>query len=153
MSEEQTALEKVKAFVASFPGADVLAELAIDYADRIPDTAGLFPSGLVEVRRTPDVLGNVTVVNQYNFALYTVMSKAPGDDAGATLNAEWVQAFQEWVQEQSVLGQAPTFGDDPRQERITAQNGAIYSADAEGTAVYAIQISATYVKKFRRKHV
>lgn len=151
MSEEQTALEKVKAFVASFPGADVLAELAIDYADRIPDTAGLFPSGLVEVRRVPDVLGNVTVVNQYNFALYTVMSKAPGDDAGATLNAEWVQAFQEWVQEQSVLGLAPTFGDDPRQERITAQNGAIYSADAEGVAVYAIQISVTFTKRFEKK--
>ena len=30
MSEEQTALEKVKAFVASYPGADVLAGLAID---------------------------------------------------------------------------------------------------------------------------
>jgi len=151
MSEEQTALEKVKAFVASYPGADVLADLAIDYADRIPDTAGLFPSGLVEVRRVPDVLGNVTVVNQYNFALYTVMSKAPGDDAGATLNAEWVQAFQEWVQEQSVLGLAPTFGDDPRQERITAQNGAIYSADAEGVAVYAIQISVTFTKRFEKK--
>lgn len=151
MSEEQTALEKVKAFVASFPGADVLAELAIDYADRIPDTAGLFPSGLVEVRRVTDVLGNVTVVNQCNFALYTVMSKAPGDDAGATLNAEWVQAFQEWVQEQSVLGLAPTFGDDPRQERITAQNGAIYSADAEGVAVYAIQISVTFTRSFEKK--
>ena len=151
MSEEQTALEKVKAFVAGYPGADVLADLAIDYADRIPDTAGLFPSGLVEVRRVPDVLGNVTVVNQYNFALYTVMSKAPGDDAGATLNAEWVQAFQEWVQEQSVLGLAPTFGDDPRQERITAQNGAIYSADAEGVAVYAIQISVTFTKRFEKK--
>lgn len=151
MSEEQTALEKVKAFVASFPGADVLAELAIDYADRIPDTAGLFPSGLVEVRRVTDVLGNVTVVNQCNFALYTVMSKAPGDDAGATLNAEWCMAFQEWVQEQSVLGLAPTFGDDPRQERITAQNGAIYSADAEGVAVYAIQISVTFTKRFEKK--
>lgn len=146
-----TALDKMRSFVAGFPETDVLEELAIDYADRIPDTAGLFPSGLVEVRRDRDVLGNVTVANQYNFALYTVMSKAPGDDAGATLNAEWVQAFQEWVQEQSVTGQAPTFGDEPRTERITAQNGAIYSADPEGVAVYAIQISVSFTKHYEKK--
>jgi hypothetical protein len=59
-------------------------------------------------------------------------------------------AFQEWVQEQSVLGLAPTFGDDPRMERITAQNGAIYSADAEGAAVYAIQISVSFTRRYER---
>lgn len=146
-----TALEAMRAFVGRFPYAELFGDLAIDYADRIPDTAGLFPSGLVEVRRTSDVLGNVTVENQYNFALYTVMSKAPGDDAGATLNAEWVQAFQEWVQEESVMGQAPAFGDEPRTERITAQNGAIYSADPEGVAVYAIQISVSFKRQYEKK--
>ncbi len=145
-----TALETMKEFIASYPDGDALEGLAIDYADAIPDTAGLFPSGLVEVRRRTDLLGNVTVENQCNFALYTVMSKAPGDDAGATLNAEWVQSFQTWVQEQSARGLAPTFGDEPRTERITAQNGAIYSADAEGVAVYAIQISATFTKHYER---
>lgn len=145
-----TALEAMRAFVGRFPYAELFGDLSIDYADRIPDTAGLFPSGLVEVRRTRDVLGNATVENQYNFALYTVMSKAPGDDAGATLNAEWVQAFQEWVQAQSVAGQAPTFGDEPRKERIAAQNGAIYSADAEGVAVYAIQISVSFTRHYER---
>ena len=145
-----TALGKMRAFVGAFPYADVLAELAIDYADRIPDTAGLFPSGIVEVRRTKDLLGNVTVENQYNFALYAVMSKAPGEDAGATLNAEWVSAFQEWVQERSARGLAPTFGDEPRKERMTAQNGAIYSADPEGVAVYAIQISVSFTRHYER---
>ncbi len=148
---DTTALEKMKAFVASYPDADALAGLAIDYADRIPDTAGLFPSGLVEVRRHSDLLGNKWTENQYNFALYTVLPKAPGDDAGATLNAEWCMAFQEWVQEQSVTGQTPTFGDDPREERITAQNGAIYSADPEGVAVYAIQISVSFTRHYGRR--
>ena len=145
-----TALETMREFVASYPGMDVLAGLAIDYADRVPDCASLFPSGLVEVRRTKDVLGNVTTDNQYNFVLYTVLGKAPGDDEIATLNAEWVQAFQEWVQERSALGLAPTFGDEPRRERITAQNGAIYSADPEGTAVYAIQISVSFTRHYER---
>ncbi|MBR3385871.1 MAG: hypothetical protein IKG69_11830 [Atopobiaceae bacterium] len=145
-----TALKAMRAFVWRFPYAELFGDLSIDYTDRIPDTAGLFPSGIVEVRRRSDVLGNVTVENQYNFALYTVMSKAPGDDAGATLNAEWVQAFQEWVQDESVMGQAPTFGDEPRKERITAQNGAIYSADPEGVAVYAIQISVSFERHYEK---
>ena len=146
-----TALEAMRAFVARFPYAEVFGDLAIDYADRIPDTAGLFPSGAVEVRRRCDLLGNVETDDQYNFALYAVLGKAPGDDAGATLNAEWVMSFQQWVQDMSVTGQAPTFGDYPRQERMTAQNGAIYSADAEGTAVYAIQISASFTRRHQRK--
>ena len=78
------------------------------------------------------------------------MAKAPGEDEGATENAEWQMDFQEWVQEQSVLHLAPTFGDEPRTERITAQSGAIYSTDDEGTAVYAIQISASFKKNYRK---
>lgn len=145
-----TALEKMRDFIESYPGFDILEELSIDYADRVPATAGLFPSGLVEVRRHADIMGDVTVDNQYNFALYTVLPKAPGEDEGATLNAEWVAAFQEWVQEQSVLGLAPTFGDEPWTERITAQSGAIYSVDDEGTAIYAIQIAASFKKTYRK---
>ena len=145
-----SALERMRAFVASFPYADVLGELAIDYADRVPNCGGLFPSGLVEVRRRTDLLGNVTCEDQYNFALYTVLTKAPGEDAGATWNAEWVMSFQEWVQERSALGLAPTFGDEPRTERMTANNGQIYESDAEGWAVYAIQISATFTKRYEK---
>ena len=74
----------------------------------------------------------------------------PARIAGATYNAEWVMAFQEWVQEQSVLHLAPAFGDVPHTERVEAKNGEIYSADIEGVAIYAIQISVTYTKTYRR---
>lgn len=150
-SEEPTALERMRAFVASYPDADVLSGLAIDYADRVPDCAGLFPSGLVEVRRRTDLLGNVTCENQHNFALYAVLGKSPGDDEIATRNAEWQMGFQEWVQEQSARGLAPTFGDEPRRERIVAQNGEIYSADDEGTAVYAVRISVSFTKRYEKE--
>lgn len=148
-----TALEKMRGFVESYPGADILGELSIDYTDRIPNNFGMFPSGLVELARRRDILGNVTAENQYNFALYAVFEKSADEDGGATLNAEWLMGFQEWVQEQSVLhakgsGVAPTFGDVPRTEIITAQNGEIYSADEEGTAMYVIQISATFTRKY-----
>ena len=146
---ETTALEIMRAFIATFPEWDVLSQLTIDYTDKVPDCAGLFPNGLVEISRTYDILGAATVLNQYNFALYTVMEKAPNEDAGATTNAEWTMHFQEWVQEMSTTHQAPTFGDEPLTERMTAQNGAIYSADDEGTAVYVIQMSATFTKNYQ----
>ncbi len=145
---EQTALEKMRAFIESFPDADILGALTIDYTDSVPNSGGLFPSGLVEVSRHRDILGNVTVTNQYNFALYTMLEKSPDEDVGASINAEWQLAFQEWVQEQSARGLAPTFGDDPREERMTAQNGTIYSAEGEGTALYVIQLSATFTKNY-----
>jgi hypothetical protein len=140
----------MRAFVASYPDADILSTLAIDYTDQVPDMGGIFPQGLVEVSRVTDLLGNVTVTNQLNFALYTVLTKAPEDDVGATYNAEWVLDFQQWVQCQSVTHQAPTFGDEPWSESITAQNGEIYSSPTDGVAIYAIQISVMYTKRFRR---
>ena len=144
-----TALEKMRGFVASFPQADMLDGFTIDFTNKLPDNGGLFPNGLIELDRVSDILGNTTVYNQYNFALYTVLTKAPGDDEGATDNAEWLMDFQEWVQEQSAKHLAPTFGDDPKTERITAQNGAVFSADEEGTAIYVVQISVSFRKDIR----
>ncbi|MCI8469361.1 MAG: hypothetical protein HFJ75_07765 [Eggerthellaceae bacterium] len=145
------ALEAMREFVRAYPGADILSELAIDYTDSIPNCGGLFPSGLVEVARRRDILGNASVDCQYNFALYAAMEKAPGEDEAATYNASWLMGFQEWVQAQSMTGQAPSFGDDPRNESITAQNGALYSAEDGGTALYVIQISAKFTKNYGRK--
>lgn len=146
-----TALEKIKEWLATYPGYNILGGFQVDYTDQIPGNGGIFPAGLVEVERRSDILGNVTVTNQYNFGLYCVFEKAAGDDTGATLNADWVMGFQEWAQEQSVLGLAPVFGDRPRAERITAQNGVLYEADGEGTATYMIQLSVQFSKSYEVK--
>lgn len=148
-----TALEKIRDFVSSYPGADILQDFRVDFTDQIPANGGIFPSGLVEVKRETDILGDVTVTNQYNFGLYYVFEKAPGDDAGASANADWLMDFQEWVQEQSALGRAPIFGDVPRLERISAQNGVMYNAQDEGLAVYAVQLSVLFVKEFQNDEV
>lgn len=143
-----TALEKITAFVGGFPRGDVLQAFRVDYTDQIPANGGIFPSGLEEVSRRTDIFGNVTVTNQYNFGLYCVFEKTPGDEAGAELNAGWVMDFQEWVQEQSARGLAPAFGDAPQQERITAQNGVLYSAEDEGLATYMVQLTVQFMKIF-----
>lgn len=143
-----TALEQIRGFIQSYPGADILRDFQVDFTDQIPSNGGIFPSGLVEIGRKTDLLGNTTVNNQYNFGLYYVFEKAPGDDAGAKVNADWLMDFQEWVQRQSATGAAPVFGDVPMQERITAQNGVLYDAGDEGLATYMVQLSVRFVKYF-----
>lgn len=142
------ALNKLKTWLMTCPfiGMDTMY---VDYTDRLPSNGGLFPSGLTEVARRRDILGKVfEVQNQLNFALYSVFEKAPGDNYGSTVNAEWVQDFQEWVQMQSISGLAPMFGDVPSEERITAQNGVLYDATDEGIGVYMVQITVSYIKRF-----
>lgn len=143
-----TALEKITGFVKSYPGADILQEFQVDFTDQIPANGGIFPSGLVEVSRKTDLFGNVTMTNQYNFGLYYVFEKAPGDGAGAAVNADWLMDFQEWVQEQSARGLSPIFGDVPAKEHIAAQNGVLYDAHDEGLATYMVQLSVQFVKEF-----
>lgn len=147
-----TALEKVRAWLSTFPDFDILSAFQVDYTDQVPSNGGIYPSGLVEVERRQDIMGNITVTNQYNFGLYYVFEKAAGDDIGATLNADWLMSFQEWAQEQSVTGIAPVFGDVPRAEKIIAQNGMLYEADEEGTATYMIQLSVQFTKKYEVKN-
>lgn len=146
------ALEKITNFIRSYPGADILRDFRVDYTDQIPANGGIFPSGLVEISRKADIFGNVTVTNQYNFGLYYVFEKAPGDNEGASVNADWLMDFQEWVQARSVLGEAPAFGDVPRDEKITAQNGVLYSAGDEGLATYMVQVAVRFIKKFEVKN-
>lgn len=141
-------LERIRKWVASYPGAERMRELKVDYFSQNPDNGSLDPSGVVEVSRTEDILGNVTVENQYNFALYFMFLKDPGDDQGATDNATWLMDFQRWVQEQSIWKLVPTFGDEPAQETVKAQNGALYAADEEGSAIYTVQLSINFIKNY-----
>ena len=143
-----TALEKIREWIAGYPDFDILSAFRMDYTDQIPSNGGIFPSGLVEVSRTEDILGNVEVENQYNFGLYYVFPKSPGDDVGAAVNADWIMDFQEWVQKQSITRKAPVFGDDPQREQAKAQNGVLYAADEEGAATYMVQLSFSFIKRF-----
>lgn len=141
-----TNLERIRKWISTYPGISRIRDMKVDYFSQNPDNGSIDPSGLVEVSRTEDILGNVTVEDQFNFALYFVFLKDPGDDAGATENADWLMDFQRWVQEQSIRRLIPTFGDDPARETARAQNGALYAADEEGTAIYTVQLSFNFVK-------
>ena len=142
-------LDRLREWLKTYPGAEQLAQMNVDYTDALPGQFGVFPSGLVEISRRRDIVGDTTVQNQYNFAIYIVFPKSPGDDAGALINADWVMDFQKWVQEQSITGKAPTFGNySVRTETMSAQNGALYEADAEGLAMYMVQLSAVFTNYY-----
>lgn len=137
-----TPLDSVREWLATYPGFDILGKFQVDYTDQIPANGGIFPAGLVEVSRAEDVCGDTVVQNQYNFGLYYVFYKSAKDDVGAEINAEWIMDFQEWVQQ----SKPPQFGD--RTISASAQNGALYSADSEGTATYMVQLSILFERSF-----
>lgn len=143
-----TDLEKIRNWLSGYPGAAPVQKLKVDYYSPDPDNGSIDPSGLVEISRTPDIMGGVTVENQYNFVLYFTLLKSPGDDTGATANADLLMDLQRWVQEQSLRGLAPVFGDDPDAETIKAQNGALYAANEEGVAIYTVQLSVNFIKYY-----
>ena len=65
-----TALEKIRDWIKTFPGYDILADFQVDYTDQMTaNSGGIFPSGLVEVGRTADIMGTVTVTNHSNRAV------------------------------------------------------------------------------------
>lgn len=143
-----TDLAKIREWLQTFPQFNRLQGLKVDYYSTQLDNSSIAPSGLQEISRAEDILGNVEVKNQYNFSLEFVLTKSPGDDVGAKENADWLLQFQRWVQEQSIRKLVPTFGDEPATETIKAQNGANTYADIEGNAVYTVLLSITFTKKY-----
>lgn len=139
-------LEKIRNWLHQYPDINRIGTLRVDYYTEQPDNGSIDPSGLVEISRKSDILGNVTVDNQYNFGLYFVLAKSPEDDVGAKENADWLLDFQRWIQEQSIRRNVPVFGDVPESETITAQNGKVEAADEEGTGIYSVQLSVTFTK-------
>ena len=145
-------ITRIRTWLMTYPGASNMSDMRVDFTDALPGQFGVFPAGLVETGRRKDIVGDTIVSNQYNFAVYSIFEKAPGDDVGALANAEWVADFQKWVQEQSVTGQAPKFGNiNTNRETITAQNGALYDADGEGLAMYVVQLAAAFQTLYERR--
>ena len=141
-------LNRIREWINTFPQIDRLKGLNVDYYSTQLDNSSIAPSGLQEISRKTDILGNTIVKNQYNFSIEFVMTKSPGDDIGAEENADWLLKFQRWVQEQSIRKLVPTFGDEPLTETIKAQNGTNTYADIEGNGVYTVLLSITFTKKY-----
>ncbi len=138
-----TDLETLRQWLRTYPGWGD-GELPVDYADGIPDSFGLYPGGLEELSRQEDVMGNVTVEYRYHFTLHRITA-GQGDN---TAEAAWLLDFQHWVQQQSILGLAPHFGDVPYAERLRAQKGELKEASQAATATYTVTLTADFIKNY-----
>lgn len=139
-------LDSIMEWLTNYKGFDRLQDLRVDYYSQQPDNGSIDPSGVQIISITENIIGTKTVDMQYNFGVYFVLAKDPGDEETAVDNAAWVMDFQNWVNEQSILQLAPRFGDVPKSEIIKAQNGAVTAADNEGVAIYMVQLSVNFTK-------
>ena len=107
-----------------------------DFLPAEPGNAGLYQKGLQELSRREDLLGNVTAICRYRFLLRLMVQ-----DLGS-----WLPDFQNWVQQQSLQGLAPRFGDG--QESLRAINGHLKEVSQPGTGVYEVELVAEFIKKY-----
>lgn len=133
-------LEKIKQWLISYPQWD--DTLYVDYTPAVPGSTGVFPRGVQELSRRQDVAGNVQTRNRVRF---TVLRITPGQ-LDKEKQAAWLLDFQDWVQQQSISGKAPTFGDVPEKEKLMARQGMLKGISQTGTARYAVELIAEYTK-------
>lgn len=133
-------LEALRQWLRSFPRWGD-APVHIDCLPVQPENGGLYPLGMEVLERKTDLLGTVRLRCRQKFALHKTV--CPGED-----HAAWLLQLQQWVLEQSALGLAPRFGDDPGAEYIRAEKGGLKELTAAGTAVYTVTLTAEFVKKF-----
>lgn len=129
--------EKLIAWLKTYPGLSGICFYE-DYLPAEPGSAGLYQKGLQELRRTEDLLGNVTAICRYRFLLRLMVQ-----------DFQSLPDFQNWVQEQSTLGLAPRFGHG--KETLRAINGHLKEASQPGTGVYEVELVAEFMKKYEEK--
>lgn len=129
-----SALEKLQAWLSAYP-----------HWNGYPARICILPKGLEEISRREDVLGNALVGCRCYVTLFWEMESA-GDD---TENARRLLEFQNWVQEQSILGLAPKFGDVASEERIRTEKGG-YTPAAQ-IVTYTATLVADFMKGYAVK--
>lgn len=138
-------IQKLRDWLSTFEGMPQAQDFYIDYNREDAINAGLHSNGLVPVDDMEDVIGNIIMSYQLNFALHVVFDKPPEHDEQSTNNAAWVLAFQRWVIRQSRLRKCPTFGNiDQYDEVLRAQNGGLYINPEDGAGLYAVTISVQF---------
>lgn len=135
-------LEQLRIWLSTCPYLS--GEIRFDTVGVTPGSMGLYSCGREETGRQEDVLGNVTTHCMHTFMLYMVCSPEP--QTGKT--ARQMIQVQDWVNQQSMEGNAPIFGDVPRQEKIWAERGKLHSVAKSGTWKYEMRLIVQFQKKF-----
>ena len=136
-------LEKIRNWLSKCPGWVSSWKIYFDTTENAPGTVGIYSLGEEIISRREDVLGNVEDLCRCRFQVYW---RLPTEDRQA--NAKWLLEVQSWIRQQSALGKAPTFGNEPKKERIWAEKGKLFEENNVSAATYGMTIVAEFVKKY-----
>ena len=137
-----TDLEKLKTWLAAYPGWEEDKPFFVDDAAPKPGCVGLFPQGLEQVSLRRDITGGQKAACRYRFYLY----RASALEENQEENARWLLDFQNWVEAQSAGGLAPRFGDVPQEERLRAEGGSLQKTGKLGSGLYALTLTAEFTR-------
>jgi len=137
-----TDLEKLKTWLATYPGWEADKPFFVDDANPKPGCVGLFPQGLEQVSLRRDITGGQKAACRYRFYLY----RASALEENQEENARWLLDFQNWVEAQSAGGLAPRFGDVPQEERLRAEGGSLQKTGKLGSGLYALTLTAEFTR-------
>ena len=137
-----TDLEKLKTWLATYPGWEDDKPFFVDDAAPKPGCVGLFPQGLEQVSLRRDITGGQKAACRYRFYLY----RASALEENQEENARWLLDFQNWVEAQSAGGLAPRFGDLPQEERLRAEGGSLRKTGKLGSGLYALTLTAEFTR-------
>lgn len=139
---QMTDLEKLKTWLATYPGWEEDKPFFVDYTTPKPGCVGLFPQGLEQVSLRRDITGGQKAACRYRFRLY----RAAALEENQEENARWLLDFQNWVEAQSSGGLAPHFGDVPQEERLRAEGGSLQKTGKLGSGLYALTLTAEFTR-------
>lgn len=139
---QMTDLEKLKTWLATYPGWEDDKPFFVDYTTPKPGCVGLFPQGLEQVSLRRDITGGQKAACRYRFYLY----RASALEENQEENARWLLDFQNWVEAQSAGGLAPRFGDVPQEERLRAEGGRLQKTGKLGSGLYALTLTAEFTR-------
>lgn len=137
-----TDLEKLKTWLATYPGWEADKPFFVDFTTPKPGCVGLFPQGLEQLSLRRDITGGQKAACRYRFLLY----RATALEENQEENARWVLDFQNWVEAQSAGGFAPHFGDVPQEERLRAEGGSLQKTGKLGSGLYALTLTAEFTR-------
>ena len=142
----ETILTDLAAWLAAAPCLAGVRSWQIDDAGPAPGQAGIFPAGVTVTARRQDVCGGTVLHCRAAFVVRLVLPR----DRRAQ-NAALLLALQGWVAAQSAAHTAPRFGAEPDRETLAAAEGRLERADAGGTGIYAIRLTAEYTEIYKEE--
>ena len=138
-----TVWQKLEQWLAAWPE---MVPLARDGYGPAPDQASLMAEGSRELDRWQDALGNVTVEYRQDYSLHLCLAR---EDGRPEL---WLERLGDWLLRQSALGLAPVFGDQPAAEGVAVSHPIQVKRSPEGTAVYKMELSVTFRRRYEAEH-